>query len=129
MRPTSCSASVIRPLGVGAGGDRQQPHDQAPASPGGQDAGDQPEVTARRRRAYGPEIAEVFAHATGIPAHYEQQPIEAIRSFSDDVVLMFEWLDEFGYQADIAALRARHPALRTLRRWLHETNWQPAVPA
>jgi uncharacterized protein YbjT (DUF2867 family) len=76
----------------------------------------------------GLEIAEAFADATGIPARYQQQPIEAIRSFSDDLALMYEWLDAFGYQADIAALRPRHPGLRTLRRWLHETNWQPAVP-
>ena len=76
----------------------------------------------------GLEIAEVFADATGIPARYQQQPIEAIRSFSDDLARMYEWLDQFGYQADIAALRVRHPGLRTLRRWLHETNWQPAVP-
>jgi uncharacterized protein YbjT (DUF2867 family) len=76
----------------------------------------------------GLEIAEAFADATGIPARYQQQPIEAVRSFSDDLARMYQWLDAFGYEADTTALRARHPGLRTLRHWLRETNWQPAVP-
>lgn len=74
----------------------------------------------------GPMIAAAFQAVTGTPARYEQQPLDEIRAFSDDLALMFEWLTEFGYdRADIAALRQRHPQLRTLQAWLAETRWQP----
>ncbi|MBL8163008.1 MAG: NmrA/HSCARG family protein, partial [Anaerolineae bacterium] len=36
----------------------------------------------------------------------------------DELRLMFEWFDESGYQADIAALRQQHPALKTFEGYL-----------
>jgi uncharacterized protein YbjT (DUF2867 family) len=77
----------------------------------------------------GPQIAAVFAEHTGAPARFEEQPIEHVRAFSDDYARMFEWLNTHGYRADIPALRRQHPGLRTLRSWLAETAWQPAVAA
>jgi uncharacterized protein YbjT (DUF2867 family) len=77
----------------------------------------------------GPQIAKLLQEAAAMPARFEQQPLEEIRGFSEDLALMSEWLNDFGYQADIAALRQRHPELRTLRSWLNETAWQPSVPA
>lgn len=77
----------------------------------------------------GPQIAAVFAEVSGTPARFEEQPVAQIRAFSEDLGLMFEWLNEHGYAVDLAALRQRHPGLRTLRRWLEETGWQRAVAA
>jgi uncharacterized protein YbjT (DUF2867 family) len=77
----------------------------------------------------GPQIAGVFHDVTGIPTRFKEQPLEEVRGFSQDLGLMFEWLNEYGYRADIATLRDGHPALRTLRSWLQETAWQPTVPA
>lgn len=77
----------------------------------------------------GPQIAQVFREALGRPARFEQQPMDEIRGFSEDLALMYEWLDDYGYRADIAALRRRHPELRTLRDWLTQTAWQPTTPA
>lgn len=41
---------------------------------------------------------------------------------------MFAWIQRAGYdQADIAALRGRHPGMRSLRSWLRESAWRPSV--
>ncbi|GAA4378948.1 NmrA/HSCARG family protein [Agromyces bauzanensis] len=77
----------------------------------------------------GPQIAQVFRETLAMPARYEQQPLDEIRGFSEDLALMSEWLNDFGYQADIPALRRRHPELRRLRDWLTQTAWQPSMPA
>lgn len=78
----------------------------------------------------GPQVAEAFQEVTGIPARFEKQPVEEIRAFSNDLAMMFEWINDAGYdQADIPALRERHPQLRTLRSWLQETSWRPAPHA
>jgi len=70
----------------------------------------------------GQEIAAAFQAATATPARYEELPLTALRAVSEDLVLMWEWIARFGYdQADIAALRGRHPDLRTLAGWLDET--------
>ena len=44
-----------------------------------------------------------------------------MRLFSEDLRLMYGWLSEVGYQADIAAPRRRHAELRTLRSRLEQT--------
>jgi uncharacterized protein YbjT (DUF2867 family) len=75
----------------------------------------------------GTQLAQTFQDATGIPARYEEQPIEEIRAFSDDLAVMFEWIHKAGYdQADIRRLRERHPGLRSLHSWLREIGWRPA---
>lgn len=70
-----------------------------------------------------PEAAEAFSRATGKHVRYEEMPIETVRSFSEDMALMFRWFNDKGYQADIRALRAMHPALMTLQWWLCKTGW------
>jgi uncharacterized protein YbjT (DUF2867 family) len=76
----------------------------------------------------GPQIADAFAQITGTRTRFEEQPVAEIRAFSDDLSIMFEWINNVGYdRADIPTLRKRHPQLQTLRSWLRETSWQPAV--
>ncbi len=82
----------------------------------------------------GPQMAELFGELTGMPTRYEQQPLEEVRAFSDDMAAMYEFFNNGGYQADIARLRTRHPRLRSLRTWIAETGWtlpgtQPAAQA
>ncbi|MFI6739017.1 NmrA/HSCARG family protein [Nonomuraea sp. NPDC050451] len=76
-------------------------------------AGD--ELTVRR-------IAEVFTKVGGVPTRFERQPIEELRAQAEEVADMFGWFDEKGYQADIAALRARYPGLLTLEAWLSDNR-------
>ncbi|MFI6296546.1 NmrA/HSCARG family protein [Nonomuraea sp. NPDC050790] len=56
-----------------------------------------------------PEIAEIYERVTGTPTRFEALPIEE---------RMFEWFAEDGYQADLAALRLRHPDLLTFEEFL-----------
>ena len=68
--------------------------------------------------------AELFGRAAGLPARFVEQPIEQLRGFSPEAAVMFEWLNRDGYHADIAALRAAYPPLKTLEAWLRETGWR-----
>jgi uncharacterized protein YbjT (DUF2867 family) len=74
----------------------------------------------------GVTIAERFGQACGLPARFQQVPIERVRAFDEQVARMFEWLDTGDPErADIPALRALHPDLMTLATWLHTTGWKP----
>jgi uncharacterized protein YbjT (DUF2867 family) len=68
----------------------------------------------------GPQIAEIYARVTGQPARFEEQPIEEVRAFNPDFAAMFTWLNEQGFRADIARLRADHPGLTTFETWLDQ---------
>jgi uncharacterized protein YbjT (DUF2867 family) len=75
----------------------------------------------------GPEIAEEFGRACGLPARFRRLPIEQLRAFDPEVARMFDWIDQrAGDEPDLAALRADHPGLLTLRAWLRVTDWKPA---
>jgi uncharacterized protein YbjT (DUF2867 family) len=74
----------------------------------------------------GPEIAATFGRACGVPARFQQVPIEQLRAFDEEVAKMFEWLDgHSGDEPDLPTLRADHPGLMTLQAWLRETGWKP----
>jgi hypothetical protein len=42
---------------------------------------------------------------------------------------MYEWFEEVGYEADVAALREEYPALTTLEGYLRDHGWQGAALA
>ena len=75
--------------------------------------------------ATGPQIAVICEKVTGQPARFEEQPIEEVRAFDRDFAAMFTWLNERGFQADIAELRADYPGLATFETWLDQHS--PAV--
>jgi uncharacterized protein YbjT (DUF2867 family) len=78
----------------------------------------------------GPQIADAFGRAAGIPSRFEQVPIEQLRAFDEQVARMFAWMDtRAGSPPDLAALRADHTGLMTLRDWLRATGWAPRPPA
>jgi uncharacterized protein YbjT (DUF2867 family) len=77
----------------------------------------------------GPQIAEVFGQTAGLPARFQQVPIEQLRAFDEELARMFEWFNKRAVEApDFAALRALHPGLMTLQTWLLKTGWKPASP-
>ncbi len=75
----------------------------------------------------GPQMAEAFQRATGIPTRYEEQSIERLRAVRPDLAQMFDWFDREGYRADLAALRRLRPDLTSLETWLR-TDWAAPVP-
>ena len=44
----------------------------------------------------------------------------------DDTDVMIRWFNEFGYAADISALRARLPTLMNFEGWLRRNGWEKA---
>ncbi|MGW0733956.1 NmrA/HSCARG family protein [Streptomyces sp. NPDC002851] len=68
------------------------------------------------------QIAEAFTKADGIPTRFERQPIDELRATAEEVATMYDWLNEKGHQADIAALRERYPDLLTFEAWLNKSR-------
>ena len=55
------------------------------------------------------ESAAALSTALGREVDTVEVPLEAIRSFSEDMALMYEWFISTGYTADVEALRSEHP--------------------
>ncbi|WP_052849238.1 NmrA/HSCARG family protein [Streptomyces avicenniae] len=72
----------------------------------------------------GPRMAEVFAEVAGEPVRWETTPVEDVRARDEESATMFTWFDTRGYAADLPALRAQRPELRTLAVWARD-NWAP----
>jgi uncharacterized protein YbjT (DUF2867 family) len=74
----------------------------------------------------GDEVAETLTRVTGHEIHYVELPLEQVRqAMGDDGARMFEWFDQVGYSADIAALRRNHPEVgwHTFEGWAKEQEW------
>jgi uncharacterized protein YbjT (DUF2867 family) len=57
----------------------------------------------------GNHVATALGVVAGRPIEYRQMPMEQIRSFSEDLALMYEYFERVGYQVDIGELRSRYP--------------------
>lgn len=72
------------------------------------------------------QAAEVFGRVLGRPVRFSRLPLIAARiTLGTEFFHMFRWLNEAGYQADVAGLHARYPELKlkTLEDWLHAEGW------
>jgi len=71
------------------------------------------------------ETATKLASTLNKPLTTVEVPIEQIRSFSEDLAVMYEWFVTTGYSADIEALRREHPDVG----WRRFDEWAgQAVP-
>jgi uncharacterized protein YbjT (DUF2867 family) len=73
----------------------------------------------------GAEQAEILSRVTGRDIRYAEQPLEQVRSWSEDLAFMYEWLARAGYAADIEGLRRDYPNLgwHTFEDWAREQDW------
>ncbi len=69
-----------------------------------------------------PQVTEAFSQVTGKPHRFVEMSLEQVRHLNPEGVVMFEWLNESGYQANIPALRAVYPQLMAFETWLRKTN-------
>lgn len=65
-----------------------------------------------------PQIAQSISRAMGRTIPYVQMPVETLRAQNEIVARAFDFLNEVGYTADIAAQRGQYPDLMTLDAWL-----------
>jgi uncharacterized protein YbjT (DUF2867 family) len=89
----------------------------------------------------GQQAAGLLSMVSGHRIRYEHLPLEFIRQRSEDLALMFEWLDRVGYHADVLTLRHDFPHVgwHTLEDWARHQDWsaltspawpgEPAEPA
>ncbi|MCZ7428697.1 NmrA/HSCARG family protein [Micromonospora sp. WMMA1949] len=76
----------------------------------------------------GPQMAEAFARVAGIPARYQELPIEQLRAVRPDLAAMFDFFNDRGYRADLPALRRIRQDLVSLEDFLR-TSWTAPVAA
>jgi len=66
------------------------------------------------------QIAESLAAAIGRPV--QLVPAEGPPAFPD-LVKMYAWFNQAGYEADIPALRIKYPALLSFKAWIQGSDW------
>jgi uncharacterized protein YbjT (DUF2867 family) len=73
----------------------------------------------------GEKSAAIFSEATGRNIQYVSFPPDALRAQSEDMALMFEWLNDTGYSADIAGLRRDFPEVNwhDFATWIGRQDW------
>ena len=73
----------------------------------------------------GDELTE--PETVAIMANVISRPIELVPPAgpppNEDMSKMIDWFNEAGYEADIPALRERHPSLMNLETWLRKNGW------
>ncbi len=71
-----------------------------------------------------PEAASVISDAAGREIKHYQVDIEDVRSFSEDMALMFEWFDNVGYNAEIGAQEQKYGIKPTaFNEWVRTQSW------
>ena len=86
------------------------------------------DITIAGDELTGPQIADAFRAATGMPARFQQIPNEYVRAFDPEVAKMFDWFNNRDVAAaDLAQLRERHPQLMNLETWVRTSGWEPAI--
>jgi uncharacterized protein YbjT (DUF2867 family) len=77
------------------------------------------------------EIAETYGRVIGREVSYYQVPWDQFEEqMGEEGTLNFRWINDVGYEADIAALRQEYPELTSFERYLRTHGWEGAeVPA
>ncbi len=77
------------------------------------------------------EIADTFSRVIGREVSYYQVPWDQFEEqVGTEVTLNSRWINDVGYEADIAALQQEYPELTTFERYLRSHGWEGAeVPA
>jgi uncharacterized protein YbjT (DUF2867 family) len=77
------------------------------------------------------EIAETFSRVIGREVSYYQVPWDQFEEqVGEEGTLNSRWINDVGYEADIAALRQEYPELTSFERYLRSHGWEGAeVPA
>jgi uncharacterized protein YbjT (DUF2867 family) len=77
------------------------------------------------------EIADTFSRVIGREVSYYQVPWDQFEEqMGEEATLNFRWINDVGYEADIAALRQEYPELTSFERYLRTHGWEGAeVPA
>jgi uncharacterized protein YbjT (DUF2867 family) len=74
-----------------------------------------------------PEIANTFSRVIGRQVDYFQSPWDQFEEqMGEENTVMYRWFNDYGYEADIAALREEHPGLVSFEQYLRANGWENA---
>jgi uncharacterized protein YbjT (DUF2867 family) len=74
-----------------------------------------------------PQIADTFSRVIGRQVDYFQVPWNQFEEqMGEEYTVMYRWFDEHGYEADIAALKEKHPGLVAFEQYLRANGWENA---
>ncbi len=68
------------------------------------------------------DIAAHFSRKIGLEVHHQVPWDQFENQAGRDLTIMFRWIEEHGFDADIAAVRAEYERLTTFDAWLNK-NW------
>jgi uncharacterized protein YbjT (DUF2867 family) len=73
----------------------------------------------------GEQAAALLSYVSGHRLRYEQVPLKAVRCRSADLELMFDWLQQEGFHADISLLRQAFPEVgwHSFLDWARLQDW------
>ncbi len=73
----------------------------------------------------GEQAAALLSKSAGHPVSYQGISPDVIRSFSEDLAIMFEWFVTTGYSTDIPALRTEFPEVEftSFATWAEKSSW------
>lgn len=71
-----------------------------------------------------PQVADIMTRVTGGRVTHRPLSFEEFREVAgEEMTVMYEWFNEYGYEADIEALRKEHPGLTGLEQYLNDHGW------
>ena len=74
-----------------------------------------------------PEIAGTFSRVSGREVNYFQVPWNQFEEqMGEEYAVMYRWFNDYGYEADIAALKKEHPGLISFEQYLRGHGWENA---
>ena len=74
-----------------------------------------------------PEIADTFSRVIGRQVDYVQVPWEGFEEqMGEESTVMYRWFNDYGYEADIPALKKEHPGLIFFEQYLRGHGWENA---
>jgi uncharacterized protein YbjT (DUF2867 family) len=77
-----------------------------------------------------PEIADTFSRVIGRQVDYFQSPWDQFEEqMGEEYTVMYRWFNDYGYEADIAALREENPGLVSFEQYLRANGWENAAAA
>ena len=67
-----------------------------------------------------PSVARRFTALDDQPVEYVEVPYEETAKGSPEYAAMYQWFNDYGYEADLAWLREQYPKLKSFDDWLEE---------
>lgn len=73
----------------------------------------------------GPEMAKALTRATESVIAYVERPLAAVRTHSEDLARMWDWLRRAGFECDVDGLRRAYPEAgwHDFGQWAREQDW------